>query len=289
MSTSTRALSRAAASRAGGAVAERWGTGVIAAANRAMRIPTRERTWHPVRRQAAEKAEAAIFPADAPAMPWTKRVFDVVAASAALVALSPVMAVIALGIKWVDPGPVLFCQERVGLRGRRFRCCKFRSMRMDNCPDEHQQHLSRLIASNAPMTKLDHADDPRIIPLGRLLRASGLDELPQLFSVLRGDMSLVGPRPCIPYEYAEYADAHKQRLLATPGLTGLWQVSGKNRTTFEEMVRLDVEYAHRQSVRLDLWILLRTPAVILGQLIDLKHKASRRNKGHSDVSNGGQS
>jgi lipopolysaccharide/colanic/teichoic acid biosynthesis glycosyltransferase len=126
------------------------------------------------------------------------------------------------------------------------------------------------------MTKLDQQKDPRVIPLGRILRASALDELPQLFNVIKGDMSLIGPRPCIPYEYDRYTDDHKLRMLATPGMTGLWQVSGKNHTTFEEMVALDVDYAYRQSPALDLWILFRTPGVIFTQLLELMGKHTQK-------------
>ena len=147
---------------------------------------------------------------------------------------------------------------------------KFRTMHTNAATDSHRQHLQNLIKSERPMIKLDAQRDPRLVPLGSLLRASGLDELPQLLNVLRGDMSLVGPRPCIPYEYEMYEPWHHQRLDAVPGLTGLWQVSGKNRTTFEQMVRLDIDYAKRKSLWLDLKIILMTLPALWGQYCDLR-------------------
>jgi lipopolysaccharide/colanic/teichoic acid biosynthesis glycosyltransferase len=124
------------------------------------------------------------------------------------------------------------------------------------------------------MTKLDERKDPRLVPFGSILRATGLDELPQLINVLRGEMSIVGPRPCIPYEFEHYAPRHRQRLNAVPGLTGLWQVSGKNRTTFNQMVELDIEYATRSSLALDLKIILKTLPALQRQCADLR--AQRR-------------
>lgn len=139
---------------------------------------------------------------------------------------------------------------------------KFRSMKLNADTLVHKEHLAQLMQSNTSMTKLDKAD-ARLIPFGRIFRASGLDELPQLFNVLRGDMSLIGPRPCVPYEYQKFSYWHKQRCDTYPGLTGLWQVSGKNRTTFTEMMRLDIAYGRRQTLIRDLRILVRTiPAVV---------------------------
>jgi lipopolysaccharide/colanic/teichoic acid biosynthesis glycosyltransferase len=181
---------------------------------------------------------------------------------------------VALVIKLGSPGPVLFRQRRVGYRGREFTCFKFRTMQTNAETDSHRRHTRQLIQSRNPMVKLDGRQDPRLVPLGRLLRAGGLDELPQLVNVLRGEMSLVGPRPCIPYEYELYEPRHRRRFEAVPGLTGLWQVSGKNRTTFEEMIDLDIYYAEHCSFGLDLKILLRTPAALCGQFSDLR--ATRR-------------
>jgi lipopolysaccharide/colanic/teichoic acid biosynthesis glycosyltransferase len=146
-------------------------------------------------------------------------------------------------------------------------------MRVNADTGVHQGHFSRLMDSNVPMKKLDSAGDPRLISCGLWLRSLGLDELPQLFNVLRGEMSLVGPRPCVPYEYENYAPRHRRRFEAVPGLTGLWQVSGKNRTTFEEMIQLDTYYAAHKSLWLDMKILLRTVPAVISQTRDLKEDA----------------
>lgn len=199
-------------------------------------------------------------------VPFWKRALDWVLIFLALPLLLPLALVIAGLIKLRSPGPLLFTQTRVGRGGQPFLCYKFRTMKPDACSSGHARHLASLMASNVPMTKLDCAGDPRIIPGGRLLRSSGLDELPQLFNVLKGEMSLVGPRPCLPYEAALYSARHRQRLQVLPGLTGLWQVSGKNHTSFEEMIDLDVGYARRMCLALDLSIVLRTFGVLFRQL-----------------------
>lgn len=173
-----------------------------------------------------------------------------------------------------SPGPVFFRQERVGYMGRRFKLYKFRTMHISADVTTHEAHFTQLIRSNVPMQKLDGKGDARLIPGGWLLRASGFDELPQIINVLRGEMSLVGPRPCIPYEYAQYSTAQRERVNAVPGLTGLWQVSGKNRTTFDEMIRLDVQYTHRKSLALDLKIILRTVPALIVQIIDTRRAKS---------------
>lgn len=198
-----------------------------------------------------------------------KRLVDVIGASTALILLSPLMLLIALFIKLVDPGPLLFRQERVGFMGKTFYCLKFRSMRLGADIAPHKQHLKYLMESDRPLTKLDHHRDPRLIPLGAIFRASGLDELPQIINVLKGDMSLIGPRPCLPYEYAGYQPWHVQRLDTLPGLTGLWQVTGKNRTTFSEMMRLDINYAHSGSFGGDLSIMMRTVPALVRQVKDV--------------------
>lgn len=187
----------------------------------------------------------------------------------ALPLVLPLAAFIALLIRIVSPGPILFKQERVGLQGRRFMCIKFRTMVVAADTSGHQSHLGDLMASNVPMVKLDSRGDYRIIPFGCWLRSMGMDELPQLINVLAGEMSLVGPRPCLPYECEKYLPWHWQRFDTLPGLTGLWQVSGKNKTTFSEMMQLDVDYAHRKTLGLDLLILIKTPLVILSQLREL--------------------
>jgi exopolysaccharide production protein ExoY len=183
----------------------------------------------------------------------------------ALPVLLPLMFLIGMLIKIVSPGPAVFRQERVGHRGCRFVCYKFRTMVVNADTGVHQGHLSRLMDSNLPMKKLDSTGDPRLLPCGRLLRSLALDELPQILNVFRGEMSLVGPRPCIPYEYEQYAPRHRQRFEAVPGLTGLWQVSGKNKTTFEEMIDLDIFYARNKSLLLDLKIILKTIPAIISQ------------------------
>jgi lipopolysaccharide/colanic/teichoic acid biosynthesis glycosyltransferase len=132
--------------------------------------------------------------------------------------------------------------------------------------------------SDEPMVKLDKGRDPRLIPFGQLLRASGLDELPQIFNVLQGEMSLVGPRPCTTYEYEAYSPPHKERFAVLPGLTGLWQVSGKNRTTFDEMIQLDIRYGQELSLRRDLWILAKTIGVLCGQILDSIKPVQKSNK-----------
>ena len=171
----------------------------------------------------------------------------------------PLMGLIALFIKCVSRGAVLFKQERVGYKGNTFICYKFRSMRPNADVRGHQAHTTNLIrGEHIPMVKLDATGDSRLIPFGAVLRASGLDELPQLWNVLRGEMSLVGPRPCVRYEYEQYLPWQKKRFDVAPGLTGLWQVSGKNMTTFNQMINMDIEYGKRRSFWLDLKIIAKT-------------------------------
>jgi len=188
----------------------------------------------------------------------------------AMPVLALVTLVIAMCMQLVSPGPVFFRQERVGYQGRRFRIYKFRTMRVAADTGVHQQYFSQLMGSNAPMVKLDARGDSRLIFGGWLIRACGLDELPQLINVLRGDMSLVGPRPCLPTEYEQYTTEQRKRFDATPGLTGLWQVSGKNRTTFSEMIRLDIEYAETKSFWMDLCIIAKTIPALIQQIMDTR-------------------
>lgn len=168
----------------------------------------------------------------------------------------------------VSPGPIFFRQERIGYMGRKFVLYKFRTMRMNAETASHRAHFSELVTSNRPMQKLDAKRDTRLVPGGWLLRASGLDELPQIINVLRGEMSIVGPRPCIPYEYEQYSAWQRARFSSAPGLTGLWQVSGKNRTTFDEMIRLDIAYSQRKSLWLDLKIVALTIPALCRQIAD---------------------
>jgi len=143
-------------------------------------------------------------------------------------------------------------------------------MSVDADTTAHEGHLHQLMNSNTPMMKMDSRGDPRIIPFGLLLRASGLDELPQLINVLRGEMSLVGPRPCLPYEYDKYLPWQKERFGTVPGLTGLWQVSGKNKTTFVEMIQLDIKYAKNKTLRRDLKIILLTVPALIIQILETR-------------------
>jgi lipopolysaccharide/colanic/teichoic acid biosynthesis glycosyltransferase len=201
-------------------------------------------------------------------IPVWKRCIDIVGSSILIVFFSPLFLLLIAYIQIVSPGKVLFKQKRVGYRGKQFTFIKFRSMHEDNKSDNHRRYLKELISSGKPMEKLDDTRDPRIILGGKIIRKACLDELPQLFNVLRGDMSLVGPRPCIPYEAAEYLRWHTHRFDILPGMTGLWQVSGKNKLSFEQMIRLDIAYAKRMSPLLDLKILLRTVPTILGMIFE---------------------
>ena len=191
-----------------------------------------------------------------------KRAVDVALATLALTVGAPLIALIALAIKLDSPGPVIFRQIRVGKDGRQFVCYKFRSMYQD--AEQRLAALRKLNQADGPLFKM--RDDPRRTRVGGFLRRTSLDELPQVFNILRGDMSWVGPRPAVPQEVAEYEDWHRQRLLVTPGLTGLWQVSGRSNLPFDEMVLLDLYYAEHWSLWLDLKIMLRTvPAVLLAR------------------------
>jgi exopolysaccharide biosynthesis polyprenyl glycosylphosphotransferase len=191
-----------------------------------------------------------------------KRVFDIVAALLGLVVGAPVLALIALAIQLDSSGPAIFRQERVGQNGRHFTIYKFRSMRTG--ADAEKEHLQALNEADGPLFKI--RDDPRLTRIGKFLRRTSLDELPQLFNVIRGDMSLVGPRPPTPDEVALYHPWHKKRLNVPPGITGLWQVSGRSELTFDEMVLLDLYYIEHWSPWLDFMILLRTiPKVLVSE------------------------
>lgn len=206
-------------------------------------------------------------------IPLWKRAMDILGATAGLILLSPLFLLIAVIIKIVSPGPVFFRQERVGHAGKPFTFLKFRTMHVNNDATIHRQYLSSLISGDQAMEKLDTDRDPRIIRFGRFFRQSCLDELPQLINVLRGEMSLVGPRPCLPYEAQEYLLWHSRRFDTVPGMTGLWQVNGKNKTTFKEMIRFDIVYAQRISPWLDLKILLKTgPAILMMVMEHLSRK-----------------
>ena len=200
-----------------------------------------------------------------------KRVLDVAASAALLIGLSPLLLVAALLVRLTSRGPVLFKQTRLGKMGAPFRMLKFRTMYVGAGENPHYEFVTRFIkesgraqaGADGQIFKL--TNDPRITPVGRFLRKTSIDELPQLWNVLVGEMSLVGPRPPLPYELEQYAPWHRRRILeAKPGITGLWQVMGRSRTTFDEMVRLDLQYARTRSLWTDLRILLRTPGAVVG-------------------------
>lgn len=205
-------------------------------------------------------------------LPLWKRVLDFSLILLFLPGLLIVGGIVALIVKCGSRGPILFRQRRVGYKGQQFTCFKFRTMEVDAETVSHRNHTEQLIRSQAPMVKLDAQRDPRLVPFGTVLRATGLDELPQLLNVIRGDMSIVGPRPCIPYEYELYEAWQRDRFNAVPGLTGLWQVSGKNRTTFNEMIRFDIEYSERVNLWLDVKIILKTLPALWVQCLDTRAK-----------------
>ena len=155
-------------------------------------------------------------------------------------------------------------------------------MKVDTETQSHERYFEDLMRANCAMTKLDTHGDPRLAPFGRILRASGVDELPQIFNVLRGEMSLVGPRPCLPNEFAKYERWQRERVNALPGLTGLWQVSGKNKTTFNEMIRMDVAYLNNMSILLDLQIMLKTGATIARELFESRQAACQTRRSHNE-------
>lgn len=203
-------------------------------------------------------------------LPVWKRTIDLAGCALALPLLGFFTLIMTVITKCVSPGPVFFTQERIGHNGRRFKIYKFRTMKLGNNTSVHQAYVKDLIGTNAPMTKLDARGDSRLIPGAWILRASGLDELPQLINVLRGEMSVVGPRPCIPSEFEQYLPWQIKRCDALPGLTGLWQVSGKNRTTFEQMMHFDIQYTRELSFWLDMKIIFLTLPSLLIQIHDTR-------------------
>lgn len=195
-----------------------------------------------------------------------KRVIDVAGATLLLLLLAPLFLAILLWIKFDSPGPVFYRARVVGMGGKVFTWFKFRTMRNDRTEDLHREHVAKIIKENGGTKKL--GGDPRITRSGRVLRRYSLDELPQLINVLRGEMSLIGPRPCLPYEYEQFDEWHRRRFAVTPGLTGLWQVVGRDRSdvTFNDAVMLDLYYIENQSIWFDFKIILRTiPVVLFGR------------------------
>ena len=196
----------------------------------------------------------------------------------------PLGMLIAAWVKLASPGPVLFRQERIGHMGARFLCIKFRTMKVNSSTALHRELLNQIITSNRPMQKLDTTGDSRLIRGGLFLRTLGLDELPQIINILGGDMSLVGPRPSTTYEYKLFLPQYRRRCQTLPGLTGLWQVNGKNRTTFQRMMELDLQYVERKSLWMDLKILARTPIAILLQCWDVATRMRTAPAGNRETS-----
>lgn len=200
-----------------------------------------------------------------------KRVIDILGSVVGLGLLSPIFIVIALAIKLDSPGEIIFRQKRIGKNGEEFTFYKFRSMYKDVDDKLHKEYMARLINSDLDSELTGKGgcfkieDDPRVTKIGRFLRKTSLDELPQFYNVLKGDMSLVGPRPAIPYEVEMYDAWHKRRLSVIPGVTGLWQVSGRSAKDFREMVELDLKYIDNWSIWLDVKIILKTFFVVLNK------------------------
>ncbi|MBN1127952.1 MAG: sugar transferase [Chitinispirillaceae bacterium] len=221
-------------------------------------------------------SEAKLYPANLPqtlqkkGQLLMKRALDIVASSVGIVALSPLLFAIGLLIKTTSRGPIVFKQERIGLGGKKFGLYKFRSMYANNDSAIHQEFVKKLIAGQAAAGEVGESasykiqNDPRVTAVGRFIRKTSIDELPQLFNVLVGSMSLVGPRPPIGYEVEVYEVWHRPRVVdVKPGITGLWQVKGRSKTTFEGMVRMDLEYIHNWSFWLDVQLLFKTPAAVM--------------------------
>ncbi|MCC4332854.1 multidrug MFS transporter [Limosilactobacillus reuteri] len=188
-----------------------------------------------------------------------KRLFDIVAATCGIVILSPLMIIIAVLIKGEDHGPIFYKQVRVGKNGKTFKMYKFRSMFVN--ADKMLDKLKEQNDVDGPMFKMK--DDPRVTKIGHFIRKHSLDELPQFLNVLKGDMSLVGPRPPLPSEVEEYSEYDKQRLFVIPGCTGLWQATERNEVGFNEMVQLDIEYIKKANLLFDLWIIWKTVEIVI--------------------------
>jgi exopolysaccharide production protein ExoY len=214
-------------------------------------------------------------------VPGWKYALDITCILLALPIWLPLMILLILVTRLASPGPIFYRQERVGFGGRHFSIWKLRTMKVSAETRTHEQYFQGLMKGDCPMTKLDAYGDPRVAPFGRILRASGLDELPQIFNVLCGEMSLVGPRPCTPNEFAHYEPWQRQRVNGLPGLTGYWQVNGKNKTTFNEMIVMDLFYLKNVSILLDLKIMFKTLAVMAGQLFESRPVAEHKRQDDS--------
>lgn len=199
---------------------------------------------------------------------YVKYILDIAIALPLIILFGPLMLIIAAGIRFSSPGPVFYRQTRIGKNGKQFVMLKFRSMQVQNNPDLHREYVQKLIRENISPSSVDTPSlkllkDPRITGVGKYLRKFGIDELPQFINVLRGEMSIVGPRPSLPYEYELYTDWHKQRLSVLPGITGLWQVTAHNTVSFDEMVQIDLNYIQTMSFWQDLKIMILTPVEML--------------------------
>ena len=220
------------------------------------------------------------------ALPAWKRSLDLLLILLSAPLWLPLTLLLMGAVRLSSPGPIFYRQERVGYQRRAFMIYKFRSMKVDAETQVHEAHFERLMRESVPMVKLDGKGDPRILPWGRLMRATGLDELPQIFNVIRGEMSLVGPRPCTIPEFARYLPWQQERVNAFPGLTGYWQVNGKNRTTFNEMIDMDIFYSKNLSLGMDLVILLQTlPALVMQTAESFMGSRTRTRNGDSFPSN----
>ena len=207
------------------------------------------------------REDERIQPKEGPIYLFFKRAMDIIGSLCGIILLSPLLIIVALAIKIEDPkGSIFFSQQRCGKDNKLFPMYKFRSM-VSNA-EELLEELMEHNEMDGPVFKIK--DDPRITRVGKFIRKTSIDELPQLFNILRGDMSIVGPRPAIPHEVAEYSDYHKQRLLVKPGLTCIWQVSGRNSIGFEEWMDMDLEYIEKRNLWMDIKLIFKTVGVLFG-------------------------
>jgi lipopolysaccharide/colanic/teichoic acid biosynthesis glycosyltransferase len=225
-------------------------------------------------KQASHTSDSA---RETPEIPGWKRLLDLTCILLTLPIWLTAICLVSIWTLIASPGPLLYRQERVGYRGRHFMILKFRTMHVNAETKSHEGYFEKLMQTDCPMAKLDICGDARLIRGGRILRALGLDELPQIFNVLRGEMSLVGPRPCTPHEFEHYQPAQKERVDAPPGITGYWQVNGKNKTSFSQMISMDIYYGKHMSVLMDLMIILKTlPAIGIQVAESLKRKTGAK-------------
>lgn len=207
------------------------------------------------------REDERIQPKEGPIYLFFKRAMDIIGSLCGIILLSPLLIIVALAIKIEDPkGSIFFSQKRCGKDNKLFPMYKFRSM-VSNA-EELLEELMEHNEMDGPVFKIK--DDPRITKVGKFIRKTSIDELPQLFNILRGDMSIVGPRPAIPHEVAEYSHYHKQRLLVKPGLTCIWQVSGRNSIGFDEWMEMDLEYIEKRDLWMDIKLIFKTVGVLFG-------------------------